>query len=523
MTRRSPRDDSGAALLFVLIIITIAAVFTGAVLSYTDTAFRSTVATRQQAAENASADGAMQVAVNALRKDSFNLLAGQCTAGAASWLLPNFTPAVGTSSAASTLVSCSPDPASGGGGPTAANASPGNALLTLGTGIGGEEGISMSTNAATVRVRGGVFSNSTINLASAGMINTSVAPPTPYTIARGICSGSIAPLAITTCNYAAADTRGTDPGLLTPHGATFDLPTAPTTPGAIGPCTGGVTYQTVTPGLFTSAAAFNSTTGCASKIVLFTPGTYYFNFTGVGTHVWTVQNTYVIGGTPTVPLTVTPSVASMQSACIDPANALATTTTGVKFVFGGDSQLSLTHAGTPGGQMAMCASKTVNGPPIALYGLKNAVIGVSTVPAQSGCVVAVPPATRCAVVSTDNSTDTTMSVQGLAYLPRAWVDITLNNNPNRFFRWGLVARSLSISFATTGSPDVSQSFIDIPSAAASLTPSDSTIYLNSYVCPGLATCDSSGVGTSHLRLRAKVRVSPTVPRTITVLSWSTLR
>ena len=516
MSRVQPSDDDGVALLLVLILVSAAAAFVGGVLTYSQASLRTTVAIRNQTSAAYAADGAIQLAINALRKDAFGGLSGQCLSTSGSWLLSSLFPGANGSTSASALVTCNPDPGNAtAGGPTSSNTSPGSALLTLGTGAGGEDGLYINSNAGAINIRGGVFSNSTIAAPKGGLVNTGINPTSTYTIARGACSGSISPTP--TCNYSTADTRGSDPGLLSPHGATYDPPTASTANGVIGACVGSTTYQLVTPGRFTSAAALNATTGCSTGIVNFAPGTYYFDFNDAGSHVWNVKNTYVIAGTPTIPLTSTPATTDMPGACIDPSNALATPTTGVEFVFGGDSQITLTHTGSPGGQVTVCASKTLNGPPMAFYGLKTSVSGVNVVNAQSGCVTNVPPATRCAVISTDRSPSTTLTIQGLSYVPRAWVDFNLNNNTNQTFKWGLVARAISLR--STGSANVGDAFVDVPDVATSPIPGTTIMYLNAYVCPAALTCTAS----DKLRLRAKVQVTGTVPRTVTVLSWSVIR
>jgi len=521
---RADGGDDGAALILALLIVMVVAVVVSAMLSFGDTSVRVTVALRAQAAGAYAADGAGQAAVNALRTDPSSAMAGQCFSTSSNWQpqLPNFYPGSTGAPATSAYVSCTPDSGNGsGGGATSPNASPGSAILTLGTGTGGEDGIKVNSNAGPIKIRGGVFSNSTINIASGGISNTFTPASSAYNLARGACVNQnlITPAAATTCNYTAVDSRGTDPGTLTPHGASYNAPAAPTGNGTIGTCGGSVKYQTVTPGRFTSVAALNALTGCTTGIVNFTPGTYYFDFKDTGlAHNWVVQNTYVIAGTPTIPLTSTPTPAQMPTACVAPADAAATTSSGVLFVFGGDSQLSLTHQGSPGAQVTICASASANGPPIAFYGLKTALSGSFPVSAQGGCTTALPASTPCAVISTDQSPKTTLTIQGTTYTVPAWININLNNSTNQVFRWGLITRALSVG--TTGSADLSGALIDVPSVAANPNPTPNIMYLNVYVCEQSSTC---GAAAGKLGLRIKVQVSASSPRTVTVLSWSTQR
>jgi Tfp pilus assembly protein PilX len=513
-------DDGGAALILALVIISVVGLVAVATLSFAFVGVRTTVALREQGADVYNADGAAQVAVNALRKDTFNGAAGQCVTTASAMSLPNFYPGTTGSAASSAYVSCAPGAGNGSSSATSANASPGSAVLTLGT-AAGEDGIQVTSNAGPVKIRGGVFSNSTIDITSGGINNTYSNPPSlPYNLARGTCTNQslITPTAYTTCNYTATDTRGSDPGTLTPHGASYDPPPVATGNGTIGTCPAGTKFQTVTPGRFTDAVALTNLSGCTTGIVYFQPGTYYFDFTVGLNHVWTVEDIYLIAGTPTISLTAAPTPPQMPGSCVLPSDAAATTSTGAKFVFGGDSQLRLGHQGSPGGQIAICASRSASGPPIAVYGLKTALGGSFPVAAQSGCVTNVPPAIlNCPMLLTDQSPDITLTIQGTTYTPKAAITVNMNNSTNQVFRWGLITRALTIG--ATGSADLSAAVIDVPDVAVSPIPGPNLMYLTVYVCPAAGTCSSSG----KLRLRAKLQISGTAPRTITVLSWSTQR
>jgi Tfp pilus assembly protein PilX len=513
-------DDGGAALIIALVIISVVGLVAVATLSFAFVGIRTTVALRAEGADVYNADGAAQVAVNALRKDTFNGAAGQCVTTTSAMSLPNFYPGTTGSAASSAYVSCAPGAGNGSTSATSANASPGSAVLTLGT-AAGENGIQVASNAGKIKVRGGVFSNSTINIMAGGIDNTYNNPPSlPYNLARGACANQslIIPTAYTTCNYTATDPRGSDPGTLTPHGASYDPPPVAPGNGTIGTCPAGTKYQTVTPGRFTDAAALTDLSGCTTGIVYFQPGTYYFDFTAGGNHVWTVEDTYLIAGTPTIPLTAAPAPAQMPGSCLPPADAAATTSTGVRFVFGGDSRLELGHKGNPGGQIAICASRSASGPPIAVYGLKTALGGSFPVAAQSGCVSNVWPVTpNCQLIITDQSPDVTLTIQGTTYTPKASITLNLNNSTNQVFRWGLITRALKVG--TTGSANLSTALIDVPDVAVSPIQGPNLMYLNIYVCPAASTCGSSG----KLRLRAKLQISGSAPRTVTVLSWSTQR
>jgi Flp pilus assembly pilin Flp len=523
MNRLKRRDD-GATLVIVLVIVTVIAIVLGVVLSLVGTNVRTSVALSDQANSSYGVDGAAQVAIKQLQQGNFP--GSNCgSVMTESSVFSNFVPASGSDSGASLAVRCSPNPTSvgGNGDPTQKNTSPGSALLTMDRNLG-EDGIYVNVNAGPVKIRGGVFSNSAIT-APSGLTNVwtpNASDPTKktYNIARGACDPTKVIVAnpaygSTTCNIGATavDTRGDDPGTLTPHGASYDTPPAPTGNGSIdATCSGSGKYRAVNPGRFSGAtalAALNTLSGCSANIVWFKPGRYYFDFDGT----WDVPNIYLIGGTPTIPLTSTPTPAQMPGACVAPNTATSSTSTGVEFIFGGNARLSVNNSSGDGAQMTICASDTSaalgGGPPIAVYGLKTALGGSYPVSAETLC----PPTNpACALINTGNSPKTTLTIQGTTYAPRAFIVIILNNNTKKVFYWGLI--SYAISFTGTGSADVTNALVDVPDAAADPVPNPSIRYLTVYVCPGAATCDATGT----VALTAKVKVA--TDGTVSVLSWS---
>src|SRR5690606_37614332 len=102
---RAAGEDRGATLLLALIFITVISVAVVGMLTLAFANLRATTALREQAAAAAAADGAAQVAINALRRGDF-----ACPGEPATLAVP---PAPdGTISAA---VQCTPDPASSHG------------------------------------------------------------------------------------------------------------------------------------------------------------------------------------------------------------------------------------------------------------------------------------------------------------------------------------------------------------------------------------------------------------------------
>lgn len=517
----SPEDDRGATLILVLFIVSFMGLAGAALLTFSDTSILTTIQLRNQASNAYSADGAAQVAVKRLGAGTF-----PCTT-ASGQTLSNFYPGTNGATASSAYVWCTPDQGNGmGGSATSANTSPGTALLALDSNLT-ENGITANINAGALKIRGAIFSNSKID-ASGGIANTWQPPAsdpsrTTYNIARGACAGNITPTDLTKCLYGSKpDVRGDDPGTLTPHGASYDAPPAPSGLGVIGNCNGSKKFQTVTPGLFTVASKLNNLTGCSNKVVWFKPGKYYFDFTAANIKWNPAAPLFIIAGTSTLDLNTTkPTPAGMPTACIAPeaSNATAevgtTPGTGAEFVFGGNSRLSLNDSSSTGAQLTICASPTSassgGGPPIAIYGLKTALTGVFPVAAQTTCYTG---SNTCSMISTGKSPKSFLTVQGTTYAPEAFIDIVLNNKSQKAFYWGLIA--WAISFTGTGAADVSNGLVDVPDQATNPTPAVNAMYLDVYVCPASSACSTSG----RLGLRAKVQVTGS---TVNVLSWSVQR
>lgn len=522
-------DDSGSSLIFALIIITVIAVVSAGVLTLGDTSVRSTVAMRTISSSVYAGDAAGEVAINQLRRDEFNGVAGGCDTSATE-VLSNLYPATATAPGASAAVTCSAGADAGTVGGD--NSSPGAALLTTAT--GSEVGIQVdSSNNSTLKVKGGIFSNSTINLVGnkSTLENTATGS---YAYALTGCTGSstltVNASSVKDCYYStnplsASDRRGKDPGTIAGHGTSFDPPAGPGSAATIPACTGVKVYE-LSPGLYTDTAKLNALTAggaCGGSVVHLNPGRYFFNF-AAGSPIWTVSAAFLIGGTvspASAPLTVSPAP-SMSGTCVQPGSAAATTTSGVELVFGGTSRMYLDGNGSPpasNGNIELCASNADSGPPVVIYGLKTA---VGSVPALSGCITQpgygdTGDSTHCALFGSNNSPYPLVTLWGTTYTPTAAIELQLNNNTNQVFRWGLIARVIRVR--STGSANLASAVIDVPNDAPAPFALPGQRYLTIYVCPGRSTCSTSGT----LRLRASVILSPTAPRTVTVASWATVR
>ena len=362
MRRRVPQgDDSGAALILALLLLTVFAVIIASLLTFADTSVRSTVQLRAQATNAYSADGAVQAAINNIRKGTYNNSTGQScfSSGSNTLVLPNF---YGVDSAA---VQCTPDPASvvqiACPSPSQCNR-PGSAILTLGN-IAGEDGIHVTplNNSAPFSVHGVIYSNSNINVTQ-GSLTTNTA-----VYARGACSGTIVSSPSAVCNYA-GNSLGNDPNYAA---ATATVPVYQPMPA----CTTPNSVVTFNPGYYDDAAALTlmmkGNSACRNSVWWFKPGNYYFDFhntenplLGSGGDAWTVNDGYLVAGTPAGGAAVPPVAPTIPGSCVSPVSSA--TAVGVQFIFGGDSQLAV-----KAGHVEICGTFSTTKLPIAVYGLKS--------------------------------------------------------------------------------------------------------------------------------------------------------
>ncbi len=508
--RRRPalRDDSGATLIMALIFITVVALVVTAVLALADASMRNTVAVRDQAADSATADGAAKVAINTLRSGTYNTATGgNCFTGGTSLTVPNVSTATGKA-ADSAIVTCAADTATSSvtaGVAINSQNKPGNAILALTTSPA-EHGVDIKVSGNRIlKVKGRVAVKQDINVQQ-GTLQVDGG------VVTHSCVGTIASTPAAICNVASSDSRFDDPN--------YPVPTAPATPRTVPACPGNGKVVTFSPGLYDSGDIddLNNLTknnGCKNAIFYFTHGTYYFDFPQ--NKPWVINTGYLVGGTATLHDGDTPSIPGACASPIPPDLHPETWVkpgpdAGVQFVFGGASQIQVQKA-----QFEICGTYSATSPPIAVYGLKQA---VGVVPAQSGCVVT--PA-GCPTILTDNSPDSRLFIQGTTYLPLGSVNLSLNNDTGQVFRFGIIARAIAVN--PTGSAVLDDPVIEVPddSPAGIIR---TVVQLVVYVCPRSATCTT---GTGAVRLRVRVGLAdPTGTtmagaREVTVYSWSVLR
>lgn len=383
MIRRPDRDDNGAAMILVLIIVTVFSLSLAALLSFSDTSIRSTIQLREQAADLYTADGAMHAAINTLRNGAFNNDTSspaypKCFGAGDSddqLQLKDFYPGANGGPPLSAVVTCEPDPDSGAAGgnvPINDDNKPGSAILTLGTDPG-EDGINVKAlnSSLPFKVHGTVVSNSNIRVTNGKL--ESNAEVTAHTGCSGIISDpkNCSAPTVDDPDYPFEPAFATPSNVVPPH---LKVPANTTTncPGKV------MTFQ---PGHYDDAVALTSlmsnSGACRGSVWWFKPGTYYFDFRNsdnpaltTGANVWRIQSGRLLGGTPVDAAgTVLPQplpTAGMPGACQNPIES--TDAKGVQFIFGGDSQLSIT-----GGDFEICGTYSETRPPIAFYGLKSGI------------------------------------------------------------------------------------------------------------------------------------------------------
>jgi hypothetical protein len=506
-------DDRGAALLLVLILVTVVALAGAAMLSFSDTSLRTTVALRDQGAGAYAADGAAQVAISELQNGSFP---NNCVTLAGDGLplgngtKPFYQSAQSSSSALNAYVSCVPDPSTGTGGVINSANKPANAVWTVlsdTNGVG--QNYSKSGNKTINVANGNVISETSIDIGS----NTLAVTGTDVKVLAKSKSGCLTSQKGQFLPTACVPNATLDPR------PSYPAPTDKVSPAPAPVCTVGKTrYAAFSPGLYTNVDILNGTKGTsgnlnvcgAADVVWFMPGTYYFDFTGT----WNAPSR-LVGGTPTdstgAPIAgLNPNDAATlvnlsklnpasTGACVNPRQG--SPAPGVEFVFGGSSNINLgSH------EFEICATYSAGNVPIAIYGSNGGNPGVTT---QGVC-----SSDPCSMFSTDSSGQAEFHIQGFAYAPNARIALDVKNSSGQMFNWGLLLGSFSLNINGT-SP--TQPFFELPPNSGSAP--YSVMYLSVWVCPAAASsCDRS---SGPARLTAKVQVAPPAP--VKVLSWSVQR
>lgn len=359
--RRRPDDDGSVLVLTLFFLITVGFIVTG-LLNFSLTSLSTSTALLDQRKQVYAAEGGLYSAVQTIR--------GTANLGAENAACAT----VNTPSAINgfaTRVTCVPQP---GSGVTALNR-PKYALLALPASGSLTEGVSDSpTNGAgggnsKVYIGASVASNGIVervaNSASGAFVIDGTA------VARSACLGSNIESVAGVSNCTTTGTDFADPGLANPTGYAL----AGGFPAATDPAATCLTNAAkFVPGWYTSAPA--APAACAAKPYWFSPGLYYFDFTGAGSHLWTVNNR-VVGGTPD-PARYDPTTGSalaMPGSCKTETDVPPYP--GVQFVFGADTTLAIGASG----EVELCPTPSATNQQIAVYGygaMGQASTGVTT-------------------------------------------------------------------------------------------------------------------------------------------------
>lgn len=397
-------EDRGAALLLVLVIVTVISLGGAALLSFSDASIATTVALRDQAGNAFNADSAAQVAINslstgygftspALFNNAYNTTCFGPNISSGTLNLPGFYPATSGNGTApgSASVDCSADPATGVNGtvvPITGSNRPGQAILTLGRSA--EDGINIKALSANpFSVKGAVKSNSNINVVSGTLQSTAAVT------AFGACSGTIfsTPTKLCNTNTPLADPNyASEATLGTPANAVPIYQAVPANISASCPSN----VVAFNPGYYDDAISLTALmTGngtCGGSTWWFKPGTYYFDFhnntndsdvyKGSGTanstsaDQWAITRGHLVAGTPTDSngnVIASPGASpTMPGSCQNPIKSASAL--GVQFIFGGDSQLAL--GGSADGEI--CGTYNATRPPIGVFGLKSGTATTTT-------------------------------------------------------------------------------------------------------------------------------------------------
>jgi hypothetical protein len=497
---RRPYDDRGASLVLALVFVTVVSIVVMAVIALAEANLRTTVQLRADLADAAAAEGAAQIATNALRTNGYPGT-GNCFIADPYVELASFNDGPD-----SLRVDCERDDASSTAPmPTL----PPRAILATWPNSGGPlvpPGLQVqgALSGATryFSVAGDVVTNSDVDVGARRSLNT-----TGALRARFGCSGTIVP-----ASCPSTGTPVTDPG-------SYPLPTGTTAPQTPAPCPSESNrIVTLQPGFYGSTAGLDALTSrditrprCANLVVHMIPGTYYFDFSGSDT-TWDIESGWVIGGTLTnAPLTPGGQPVPMPGACVSPypSGAGWTPAPGVELVFAWDSTIRVAN----NARVELCGSYSTSRPPIVIYGLPT------TMPRQGGGLIrAIRCAiTNCPVLTTQSFVGSQMlRIEGTVYIPNNDVRLDLIDSSDQRYRGGIIARRVSVATQRT-SPAVAT--VELPVTSGPLR---TVVWLTVFRCRGASQCDSGG--EQEIRARVLIEDPSGVPnpatRTVKILSWT---
>jgi hypothetical protein len=396
---RNMAHDEGASLILALIFITTVSLIVGGLLSYSSVGLNSAKVTETAGGSTTDVGSALQTATNDVRNSTyFNSPASPDTCLGAN----NRTTYTPTPGGPPITVTCAPDSTSGGAAglvPVRDSNKPGQAVLTLAT--GSEVGLEKTGN-RPLKIKGKVYSTTTIAATGSTACSNTWPPPSSSTNCNGVfvqgpdsdpsnvtvtaessCTGTIVTPGSKRCPYSppvGADERKDPADINATFAAAYAMPIADMTPQTLPTCT--ASPVTFSPGYYDDAVGLSQLMGgagsCGGKTFWFQPGIYYFDFHNSqmptsgspvvpnGPDVWTFNDSAgVLVGGLRQGWTTSASNLNMPGSCVSPLTSVAANI-GVQFVFGGDSQLNMSK-----GSMEICGTWAPFHPSLVLYGAKT--------------------------------------------------------------------------------------------------------------------------------------------------------
>ncbi len=370
--RQRLADESGASLILVMALMTFLGVVVGALLSYSDGSLKLTTKTYERVKIGNDAGGALQTAINQVRRDG----AVESCRPLTSLVQPEPILLTYPGQTGPIEVDCKVKvgPLVPHGKTLAkGNGYPDRAITTLSTSEN-EIGLNIDPpNNKTTVVQGGIWSNSNIRVRR----TTTLDQRHGLTQARGRCDvseGTFIP-SPPDCNIGGPVLPDPAIGKPTSYAQSSSGMTYQPVPACPGSDVSTVKFS---PGLYDDAAGLtNLFQQCNNRTFWFQPGpngtvgNYYFDFRNPGSHIWEIkdQTGSLVGGTPKGwdPDAVPRQIPSSPGACVSPLESI--TGGGVELIFGGDSQFKLSQV-----QMELCGQYSATRLPFVVYGAKSTIL-----------------------------------------------------------------------------------------------------------------------------------------------------
>jgi hypothetical protein len=386
VSRRRHRDETGASLLLVLIFVTVIGLITGTLLGFGSTGLATGVKIREKTVDSYDTAGALDTAINKVRNSTTEPVSG-------TGCVPDELLRTRRDDGSFIVVDCSRPGdlgAPAGTAPQVGETATGPSLVTLGT-VPGEEGIRVGAD-TVLRTRGRVSSASTIDGVGPPCTGSSTSNCSEIRDEAGpIVAGASCFLGRVTlvsdqgvvCGGIPEPDPGVDPATADAFAQPASQPADLVYRNVPTSCSAPVTFQ---PGYYDDGAALSKVFAtCGATTYWFQPGVYFFDFHNDSgdlwagpSHVWTIKDAgaRVVAGTPQGwnPNPAAFTAPTIPGSCVGPQAGGGNG--GAEFVFGGDSQLSVTA-----GQVEVCGR--FNGgtrPPFAIYGART---GDAPLPAPS--------------------------------------------------------------------------------------------------------------------------------------------